>query len=266
MQHVDPEVLALLALGERADDVASADERAHLEGCDACRAEVAQLAEVAATGRAVTDDDRPVDPPPEVWDRVRAELGISTPASPEPSTPAPPETRAVTPLRLRRPRRRRFSAGALAAAASAALVVGVGGGVLWGQGGGTPEPAPTGTSTGSAPTGEATVASATLQPLPSWKGATGEAQVEKAADGTRQVVVTVDAPASDDGFHEVWLIKHDLSGLVSLGVLDGGTGTFPVPDGLDLAQYSLVDVSEEGYDGNPAHSGDSIVRGGLTPA
>ncbi len=51
---------------------------------------------------------------------------------------------------------------------------------------------------------------------------------------------------------------------MSLGVVDGASGTFTVPDGLDLSRYDLVDVSAEPYDGNPAHSGDSIIRGKLS--
>jgi len=38
---------------------------------------------------------------------------------------------------------------------------------------------------------------------------------------------------------------------------------FPLPDDLDLAAYPVVDISEEPFDGNPGHSGDSIVRGVL---
>ena len=55
----------------------------------------------------------------------------------------------------------------------------------------------------------------------------------------------------------------DVSGLVSLGTLDGTSGRFDLPAGLDLTQFSVVDVSEEQFDGDPAHSGDSIVRGPL---
>jgi hypothetical protein len=36
-----------------------------------------------------------------------------------------------------------------------------------------------------------------------------------------------------------------------------------VPADVDLRDYVLVDVSQEPLDGNPAHSGDSIVRGQL---
>lgn len=78
-------------------------------------------------------------------------------------------------------------------------------------------------------------------------------------------MIDLDAPTSADGYREVWLIASDLSGLVSLGVLQGQEGRFDIPAGLDLEKFSLVDVSEEHFDGDPAHSGDSIVRGPLQP-
>lgn len=51
--------------------------------------------------------------------------------------------------------------------------------------------------------------------------------------------------------------------MVSLGNLLGSKTTFTLPAGLDVAAYPLVDVSVEPYDGNPLHSGDSVVRGQL---
>ena len=50
----------------------------------------------------------------------------------------------------------------------------------------------------------------------------------------------------------------------SLGVLEGSEGTFEVPNDVDVDEFNLVDVSEEPQDGDPTHSGDSIVRGPLT--
>jgi hypothetical protein len=50
-----------------------------------------------------------------------------------------------------------------------------------------------------------------------------------------------------------------------LGVL--GTGSeaqLPLPSDVDLSRYSVVDVSAEQFDNNPAHSGDSLLRGELT--
>jgi hypothetical protein len=106
-------------------------------------------------------------------------------------------------------------------------------------------------------------ATAVLEPLPGWD-ASGSAVVETRSDGSRVLVVDLSKETpSDDGFREVWLLKPDVSGLVSLGTLEGSTGRFDLPAGLDLSQYSVVDVSEEQFDGNPAHSGDSIVRGPL---
>ncbi len=88
--------------------------------------------------------------------------------------------------------------------------------------------------------------------------------MEERPDGTFAVRVKVDADAAPDTFREVWLITADASALVSLGVMDGEEQTFAVPADVDLRDYVLVDVSQEPVDGDPTHSGDSIVRGELT--
>jgi hypothetical protein len=55
--------------------------------------------------------------------------------------------------------------------------------------------------------------------------------------------------------------------VAGLAVLDGEEGRFTIPVGLDPDDFALVDVSAEPFDGDPAHSGDSILRGELgTPA
>ncbi len=41
-------------------------------------------------------------------------------------------------------------------------------------------------------------------------------------------------------------------------------GTFEVPDDVDLDRFDVVDVSVEPDDGDPTHSGASILRGDLT--
>jgi hypothetical protein len=105
------------------------------------------------------------------------------------------------------------------------------------------------------------IAQAPLQPLKSYT-ASGKALVEELPDGTRQLVVQL-SEGQISGYREVWVISPDLSKLVSLGVLDGEPGVFAIPAGLDLAQYPIVDVSNEPFDGNPAHSSDSIARGEL---
>ncbi len=263
MRHPDPEDLALVALGE---DLAP-DVAAHLDSCDTCAAEVASLRRVVGVGRSLTADDVPTAPPAAVWERVQAELGLGgssssggrptgtrVPVLEHPAPQAPPavtrvsDGSAVVELSARR---RRPSFGWVAAAAAAGLAFGTLGGAWW---------ATSRTDTGPA---EATVlARATLDPLPGWDAA-GSAMVEEESDGARVVVVDVAAELGDEGYREVWLIAEDLSGMVSLGLLDGAQGRFVVPAGLDLTRYPVVDVSEEPFDGDATHSGDSIVRGTL---
>lgn len=254
--HVDDDVLALLALGEPAGATA---DLAHIEECERCTDELASLTDVVGLARSGGPDTALVAPAPQVWDRVAAELGLAgattagsaTPSASAVSTPSASAVSAspadgiapVVPLDSRRPRAGRW----IAAAAAVGLVVG--GGATWWVAN-RPEPV-------------TVIASAVLEPLPGWD-ATGSAVVETRSDGSRVLVVDVDrSESSEDGFREVWLLKPDVSGLVSLGTLAGTSGRFDLPAGLDLDQFSVVDVSEEQFDGDPAHSGDSIVRGPL---
>ena len=226
MRHIDPDVLALLALGE---DAGTESDRDHLAVCADCRSELENLAHAAAVGRSTLDAGELLQPDERVWNSIKAEV----------ATPAP-----VVQLRPRLARR------LLAIAAAAVVLVGGVGVALWAL-----QPAP------------ATVlASATLDAFPGWVGSTGSAVVEQTAAGARFVDVTFQAPATEGGFREVWLISSDTSQLVSLGVVSGDTGRFTIPDGLDLTRYDLVDISEEPIDGNPEHSGDSILRGQLRQA
>lgn len=223
MRHIDPDVLALLALGEHAG---GSIERDHLAGCAQCRSELETLTHAAQVGRSTIDAGDILEPHPRVWSAITAEL-----ASPAPVV-------AIAP--------RRFWMPIAAAAAVAAVLVGAGT-VWWAL-----QPSP--------PT---VLASATLDAFPDWIGSTGSAVVEERSDGARIVDVTVSVPIDPQGFREVWLISSDSEQLVSLGIVRGSTGTFTIPDGLDLARYDLLDVSEEPFDGNPTHSGDSILRGKL---
>ena len=83
------------------------------------------------------------------------------------------------------------------------------------------------------------------------------------ANGTRVLEVDLRAPELDDAYYEVWLLEPDVSGLVPLGTTQAGTTVFEIPAGLDLDEFPVVDVSVEPLDGDPAHSGDSVVRGVL---
>ncbi len=275
MPHCDDDELAVIALGDREP---TREERDHLDGCLRCTGELDALR--AASDLARETVGAPLQAPPaSVWAGIHAELGLAdelsatpadasgaddvpaapaAPAAPaEPATPAATEASAATappaPVDLaerRRARGSRFWAPLLAAAAVLGLVVGVGAGIWWNS----REPDPT------------VLAEAELAGFPDWPGASGVAVVEELPDGTREVVVDLAGVDDPDDLLEVWLIRGDASGLVSIGLLDGATGRFTVPAGLDLGEYPLVDVSAEPDDGDPAHSGDSIVRGDLRGA
>ena len=74
---------------------------------------------------------------------------------------------------------------------------------------------------------------------------------------------TADLPPTSNSSYEVWLFGDD-GKMVSLGTLDNGNGTFTVPQGINTREYRVVDVSDEPPDGNPAHSGISLIRGAFT--
>ncbi len=108
------------------------------------------------------------------------------------------------------------------------------------------------------------VASAELELLDGQSGVTVSAELVS-DDG--DLVLEVDSPVSvgDGEFLELWLLEIDDSGvqsLESLGRVDG-SGRYDVPDDIDLERFDVVDISLEIDDGNPDHSGISVVRGDL---
>lgn len=247
MDHPDSEMLALMAM---ADVELSQAERRHLEDCAACDSELRELRHTVATGRAARTVDL-IAPSEQLWGRIHGALGLS------PAVAEPPRSNEFWSAR------RTAAAGApiagvtprrwgwlplTAAAAVVGLVGGIAAGIWW--------------QSSRAPDIDPVVATATLEPQSGWE-ASGRAWVEEAADGQRQVVVHLETAGEPVLQREVWLVTADASGLLSIGFLDGGSGRFTIPDGIDLADYPLVDVSAEFDDGNPAHSGDSIVRGEL---
>jgi hypothetical protein len=93
---------------------------------------------------------------------------------------------------------------------------------------------------------------------------TGQAELD---DHTLSVELEGAAP-QQGAFYELWLLDLDggeVRDLRSLGRVDAG-GSFEVPDDVDLDRFDVVDVSLEPDDGNPDHSGDSVLRGDLIDA
>jgi hypothetical protein len=106
------------------------------------------------------------------------------------------------------------------------------------------------------------VAAARLQALED-SGASGTAVVVEQADHTLDLEVTMRAPHPASGYYEAWLADAGLDRMVAVGALHEGTTTLPLPAGLSLGRYVVVDVSVQQLNGDPAHSDHSIARGRL---
>lgn len=200
---------------------------------------MALLRELVPTARALTAEDRtPQSPPAELWDRIAEQ----THGSHRDWTPGPgPEP--VTELVSRR-RRRPRGAWVLAAAAA---VVGVVFLAVW---------AFVGATSGDV------VGEAELQALED--EGSGEAELIEEEGQLQLRVELAEVEAGSDEFLEVWLldVAGETPGMISLGPVRPD-GLYDLPDGVEPSAYPTVDVSREPFDGDPAHSGNSIVRGDL---
>jgi anti-sigma-K factor RskA len=229
---MDPDRLVLLALSD--DGPMEPEESNHLAECPGCRRDFDELRIVADLG-AEGEELRDLPAPPEwVWLAVEREIE-------SPPRPGPEHARRTGPAR-------RWRLPVLAAAAAA--VLGVAGTIVVTE------------VMHRAPAEEVT-ARATLSALPTVP-ATAHGTVRVLADGEMRIDVR-DLPLTT-GFHEVWLIDpDDPTKMVSLGNLnDRPDVVLPVPPGVDMNRYRLVDVSDEPHDGDAAHSGRSLLRGTLT--
>ena len=250
MAHTDPEILALRALGETAGTAADAG---HAETCPSCRAELARLAGIVELARREGAAEHLETPPPRVWDRIAAAVGADQPPVVPDGNGAPPghaRTREPPGSRARRPRRRLARLAGLAAG----LIIGIGG------------------TAGVAQLAKApatrVVAQVELLPLPAFpqfQDATGTA-VMRSADRQQLMAVTLHAPRAP-GFYEVWLLARNGVSMISLGELNASqTGTFIIPPGTDLRNYSRIDISLQPFNGSTQHSKTSVVRGSLPVA
>ena len=263
MNHPDDDLLAALALG---DDTAPADAAAHARSCPTCSATIAALHRARTTLRAPVPEL--AAPPAWLWDAVQAEIDdvpVSVPVSAQGAAPGaaqgpaahPAPSHALTPApdelaerRAARAQRRRIPLGWVAGAAAAGLVIGVAGTRVLGDGG-QDDP------------GAVTVASTELDTLDTQQ-VKGSAEVVR-HDGVLDLAVSTEPIDPEDGYLEVWLINEDLQRMVSVGVLRPGEAdqSFAIPQELLDQGYVIVDISREGFDSAPEHSGDSVVRGTL---
>ncbi|MDC5699386.1 anti-sigma factor [Intrasporangium calvum] len=239
MSHLDDDELADAALD--AEDL-TPGARQHLRGCDTCADAVGELRRTAVlVSRAATVLPSPAgweQPAPQVWDRVAAAIA-------DPAVPAPVAA-GVTDVdfpRARRPRVWPWAAGMAAAGLALGLLTGR---ALWSE---SPPPA-------------TTVAQAELDTLDTQQRM-GEALVVRTDSGVDLRVATATTLDAADGYLEVWLINSDGKRMVSVGVLDAASGTFPISQTLLDQGYVVVDISREPFDDRPEHSGDSLARGAL---
>ena len=229
MSHLDPDTIALIALGESA----LPEDIEHVRGCLPCQGELDELTAVADSARAISSQDRPVAAPAQVWDRIESELATGSRTIPAPVTP-----------QVHRKSRAMF-----ALAASVGILIG---------GLGTYAVV----ASDSADKTSTLVAQASLEPL---RDVTEPAAASvQQIDGREVLYVQASGLPATDGFYEVWLLAPDSSNMISVGMLDASEGgKFPLPAGIDLAAFPIVDISLEQFDGDVTHSADSILRGTL---
>ena len=142
-------------------------------------------------------------------------------------------------------RRRRMWRGVTGAAAAILVVVGTTLGVVASRH--RPAPAP--------------VASAALRPLEAPASATGSVAVY-ASGSTRSLAVDArNLPApGPQSFYEVWLLDPATQKMLPMGVLSpSGRGEYSVSSTI-MGGYSVVDVSLQANNGDPAHSKMSVLR------
>lgn len=109
-----------------------------------------------------------------------------------------------------------------------------------------------------------TILRAVLTPLDRPDEELGTAELRERENAYSLSVEVPDGVANPDGYVEVWLINADGQRMVSIGVFPADTvGRFIVDPSLIEAGYVIVDLSNERFDDEPRHSGDTIMRGQL---
>ncbi len=310
MQHLDPDDLALLALGENLGDAVDA----HVATCATCRAEIESFKMTVGLAELSNYGEHAPQPGEHVWAAIAMELGFSgnrsaaatltgggadpsagsvtapgtatTPSQASPPTETvngdadeaaapPPSENGSSALRNGSARPDLRSVPATGSDLPATTTP-ASGGKRWSRWAVPLAAAVIGIAIGAGAmvisqnrSNDVTVeATAPLTPVPTGPlggetGTLGKAQLVAASTGQEVTVNATDLPPVSNSSYEVWLFGDD-GKMVSLGTLDDGNGTFTVPQGISTREYRTVDVSDEPPDGNPAHSGISLIRGAFS--
>ncbi|MCH9738824.1 MAG: hypothetical protein K0U42_08760, partial [Actinomycetia bacterium] len=95
MSHIDPNTLALIALGESALPA----DLDHIRGCVMCQSEVDELTAIAASARSIDAEDRPIAPPAFVWENIESALNADSPTHAESATNSTNLTNSTNPIK-----------------------------------------------------------------------------------------------------------------------------------------------------------------------
>jgi anti-sigma-K factor RskA len=98
--------------------------------------------------------------------------------------------------------------------------------------------------------------------------AAGQARAVSFDDDGLRLQVSGLEPSESGGFYELWLLDGP-ERLLSLGafrVPATGAADVTVPLPVDVTDFRFLDVSAEREDGDPGHSGRSVLRGPTAPA
>ncbi len=292
MEHLDPDQIVLMALGEHdsADPAASSlsgsaqSPRQHLLECQVCRHDLAQLTRTVELAREAGElgVQSPVVLPASIWNGIAGELGIGaapqvrsdlTGRVPRQRIVGVPDKDELVGSQARGPGDGNRTAGQerdlpdrgdagrrsprmswRRGLVAAAVLIGVGAGVRAGVAIGRHD---TTAATGSQ-------SEAVLKPMPAGPPtAHGTATVTQGNAGTTLTVAARQLPLRQ-GYYEVWLYNPQANKMIAVGTLgSGGDGIWTLASTIDLRSYSVVDVSAQDFDGNPAHK-DSVLQGPLT--
>lgn len=237
--------------------------------------------ELGRLARELTAEDIHLETPPiDLWSVIEAEVGTSTAIDPfghEP--PVRPQLHDVAGGRLRtsrigtprglggvastpvpappaqvRSRSGLYGIPAVLAAAAALAIVLASGAALFVR-----------TTDAAVTVAQAAIANDGL-PVP--VAGSGTAVLKQRGDDQYLELELPDLGTADpNSIYEVWMIDTDVVGMVSLGNLTatgGDTTRIDLPDTIDHTAFPVIDISVEPLDGDPTHSGQSVLRGVLT--
>jgi Anti-sigma-K factor rskA, C-terminal len=296
--HLDPDRLALLALGE---EPVTADVADHLASCPPCQAELESMRDVVDLGRN-TDSVRDLpSPPPRVWDSIMRQIlaesqmlsdsqaaALAGPGDRGSGRDMAPSAR--TPgddVVTRTPNADRPNGHSPNRPTAARHT-----GDPHPRGAGTPTPAGGPTSglgrdrgrvlhataiavaavvIGVAGTlgivvlrdgdGTKLVSRTQLSALPAAPpGARGSAEVVHVGSAI-ELRLTLTGMPSPDGYYEAWLFDPATGTMYPMGPVAASGGTVTVT-GVDIGRYRGVDISAQSMDGTGGH-GQTMLRGAL---